>query len=177
MCGRVWVRVHVPHWCARACDQATVLTATPPPAPPRPAGHEEPAHGTKCGKHAHTPLPPAPQVMKNPPAGVKLVMHAICIMLGCLPEVLLTNKAAKDPEFQVKVGAACAVCAAAPACASPCRITRCHGLPLRRACTHACPPARPTAPLRTNTIIITSSHLTAAPLCRARPGGRSPSAC
>jgi len=40
--------------------------------------------------------------MKSPPAGVKLVMHAICIMLGHVPEVLLGGRV-KDMDTVIRV--------------------------------------------------------------------------
>lgn len=50
------------------------------------------------------------QVMKSPPAGVKLVMHAICIMLGCIPEAVQKGKV-KDEEAIKEVRLSVCMCA------------------------------------------------------------------
>ncbi len=42
------------------------------------------------------------QVMKSPPEGVKLVMRAICIMLGCIPDMVTAGKI-KDETMLKKV--------------------------------------------------------------------------
>jgi hypothetical protein len=55
--------------------------------------------------------------MKSPPAGVKLVMHAICIMLGHVPEVLLGGRV-KDMDTVIQVCVVCVVCVCAVGCVS-----------------------------------------------------------
>jgi dynein heavy chain len=58
------------------------------------------------------------KVMKSPPEGVKLVMRAICIMLGAIPLVVSAGKI-KDEEVlkKVRAGLITALCCAVLCCA------------------------------------------------------------
>jgi hypothetical protein len=38
--------------------------------------------------------------MKSPPIGVKIVMRAICIMLGCVPPLVLAGKVKDEEEIK-----------------------------------------------------------------------------